>query len=40
MAYDEELADRIREMSAWLRVGSPDVRTKAQLSKWVNLGRT
>jgi hypothetical protein len=31
---------RGREMSGWLRVASPDVRTKAQLSKWVTLGRT
>ena len=29
---------RGREMSGWLRVESADVRTKAQLSKWVKLG--
>jgi len=29
---------RGREMSGWLRVDDDDVRTKRQLSKWVNLG--
>jgi TfoX/Sxy family transcriptional regulator of competence genes len=29
---------RGREMDGWLRVGSEDVRTKRQLSKWVQLG--
>jgi len=29
---------RGREMSGWLRVESADVRTKAQLAKWVKLG--
>lgn len=27
-----------REMSGWLRVAAGDVRTKAQLSKWVRRG--
>ena len=31
---------RGREMSGWLRLDSRDVRTKAQLSKWVTLGRS
>ena len=29
-----------RAMPGWLRVGSIDVRTKPQLSKWVKLGTT
>jgi TfoX/Sxy family transcriptional regulator of competence genes len=29
---------RGREMSGWLRVDSDDVRTKRQLTKWVELG--
>jgi TfoX/Sxy family transcriptional regulator of competence genes len=29
-----------RKMSGWLRVGSEDVRTKRQLSRWVALGVT
>ena len=29
---------RGREMSGWLRVESADVRTRAQLAKWVRLG--
>jgi TfoX/Sxy family transcriptional regulator of competence genes len=29
---------RGREMSGWLRVDGDNVRTKAQLSKWVKLG--
>lgn len=29
---------RGRAMAGWLRVGSADVRTKPQLSKWVTLG--
>jgi len=29
---------RDREMSGWLRVDDDDVRTKKQLSKWVDLG--
>ena len=29
---------RGREMSGWLRVESADVRTRAQLAKWVKLG--
>ena len=29
---------RGREMAGWLRVASADVRTKAQLAKWVRLG--
>ena len=29
---------RGREMSGWLRVDDDDVRTKRQLTKWVNLG--
>lgn len=31
---------RGREMQGWLRVDSEDVRTKRQLAKWVELGRT
>jgi hypothetical protein len=30
---------RGREMRGWLRVDSNDVRTKAQLAKWVERGR-
>ncbi len=30
---------RGRQMRGWLRVSSDDVRTKRQLSKWVELGR-
>ena len=29
---------RGREMAGWLRVDSDDVRTKRQLSKWVDIG--
>ena len=29
---------RGREMAGWLRVDADDVRTKRQLSKWVDLG--
>jgi TfoX/Sxy family transcriptional regulator of competence genes len=29
---------RGREMSGWLRVESADLRTRAQLAKWVKLG--
>ena len=29
---------RGREMSGWLRIDSADVRTKAQLARWVKLG--
>ena len=29
---------RGREMSGWLRVDSDDVRTKRQLTKWVDVG--
>ena len=29
-----------RHMQGWLRVDSQDVRTKRQLTKWVNLGAT
>ena len=29
---------RGREMSGWLRVESADVRTRAQLARWVRLG--
>jgi TfoX/Sxy family transcriptional regulator of competence genes len=29
---------RGREMAGWLRVDSADVRTKAQLAKWVDIG--
>ena len=35
-AYPMEM--RGREMKGWLRVDSEDVRTKAQLTKWVDLG--
>jgi hypothetical protein len=48
VAYDEALADRIREligmemrgrrMRGWLRVDPEDVRTKRQLAEWVELG--
>ena len=31
---------RGRQMQGWLRVDSQDVRTKRQLAKWVELGRT
>jgi TfoX/Sxy family transcriptional regulator of competence genes len=31
---------RGREMSGWMRVDLPDVRTKQQLAKWVGLGVT
>ena len=31
---------RGRPMRGWLRVDSGDVRTRRQLSKWVNLGVT
>ena len=31
---------RGREMPGWLRVGSDDLRTTAQLAKWVELGTT
>lgn len=31
---------RGKEMPGWLRVDSADVRTKAQLAKWVKLGAT
>jgi hypothetical protein len=31
---------RGRQMSGWLRVDLPDVRTKQQLAKWVGLGVT
>ena len=31
---------RGRQMQGWLRVDSDDVRTKRQLAKWVELGRT
>jgi hypothetical protein len=31
---------RGREMQGWLRVEPEDVRTKRQLAKWVELGRT
>lgn len=36
----EEMVMRGRKMSGWLRVDSNDVRTKAQLSKWVERGTT
>ena len=29
---------RGREMAGWLRVDSADVRTKAQLARWVDIG--
>jgi TfoX/Sxy family transcriptional regulator of competence genes len=29
---------RGRPMAGWLRVGATDIRTKRQLSKWVDLG--
>jgi hypothetical protein len=29
---------RGRPMAGWLRVASEDVRTKAQLAKWVKIG--
>jgi len=35
-AYPMEM--RGREMRGWLRVDAPHVRTKAQLSKWVQRG--
>ena len=31
---------RGRQMQGWLRVGSEGVRTKPELAKWVELGRT
>jgi len=31
---------RGRQMSGWMRVDLPDVRTKQQLAKWVGLGVT
>ena len=31
---------RGRQMQGWLRVDPEDVRTKRQLAKWVELGRT
>lgn len=31
---------RGRQMSGWMRVDPPDVRTKHQLAKWVALGVT
>ena len=31
---------RGRRMQGWLRVDPDDVRTKRQLTKWVNLGAT
>lgn len=38
MAYDEELAGRIREMPGWLRVDGAELRTRAQLARWVERG--
>ncbi len=44
MAYDEDLADRIREqiggrsMAGWLRVDADYVRTTRQLQRWVGIG--
>jgi TfoX/Sxy family transcriptional regulator of competence genes len=34
----EEMVMRGRQMSGWLRVAAPDVRTKPQLRTWVYLG--
>ncbi len=41
VAYDEELADRIRALIAQEpALSSADVRTKPQLAKWVTRGAT
>jgi len=34
----EPMVMRGRELAGWLRVGADDVRTKRQLSKWVERG--
>jgi hypothetical protein len=36
----EVMEMRGRQMQGWLRVDPEDVRTKRQLAKWVELGRT
>ena len=38
MAYDEELAHRVRELTGWVRVDAEGVRTKRQLQPWVRRG--
>jgi hypothetical protein len=38
MAYDEDLARRIRRLVGWLRVRAEGVRTSRQLSKRVDIG--
>jgi hypothetical protein len=35
MAYDEDLANRIREMKGWLRVDAESGSTKRALEPWV-----
>ena len=34
MAYDEDLANRIRELKGWLRVDAESVSTKRALEPW------